>query len=63
MKESRINVNIFNSHSTRSASTWKSKTSGLSFKEIAKSAEWSNKKAFAQLYNRPIQVDFTSYFV
>ena len=38
MKESRINVNLFGSHSTRSASTSKCKMSGLSFKEIAKSA-------------------------
>ena len=38
MKESGINVNIFGSHSTRSASTSKCKISGLTFKEIAKSA-------------------------
>ena len=38
MKESGINVNIFGSHSTRSTSTSKCKISGLSFKEIAKSA-------------------------
>ena len=47
MKEPEINVNIFDSYSTRSASTSKCKKSGLSFKEIAKSAGWSNEKTFA----------------
>ena len=38
MKDSGVNVNIIGSHSTRSASTSKCKISGLSFKEIGKSA-------------------------
>ena len=50
MKESEINVNIFGSHSTRSASTSKCKISRLSFKEIAKSAGLSNEKTFAQFF-------------
>ena len=41
MKESEVNVNRFGSYSTRSASTSQYKISGLSFKEIAKSAGWS----------------------
>ena len=61
MKESRINVNIFGCHSTRSASTSKCKISGLSFKEIAKSAGWSNEKTFAKFYDKPIQEDFSNY--
>ena len=61
MKESGIIVNIFGSHSTRSASTSKCKISELSFKEIAKSAGWSNEKTFAQFYDKPIQEDFSSY--
>ena len=44
MKESGINENIFGSHSAKSASTSKCKISGLSFKEIGKSAGWSNEK-------------------
>ena len=44
MKWSRINVNIFGSHSTRSASTSKCKISGLLFKEIPKSVGCLNKK-------------------
>ena len=61
MKESGVNVNIFGSHSTRSASTSKCKISGLSFKEIAKSAGWSNEKAFAKFYDKPIQEYFSNY--
>ena len=61
MKESGINVNIFGSHSTRSGSTSKREISGLSFKEIAKSAGWSNDKTFAQFYDSPIQEDFSNY--
>ena len=61
MKEPGINVNIFGSHSTRSASTSKCKISGLSFKEIAKSAGWSNEKTFAKFYDKPIQEDFSNY--
>ena len=48
IKECGININIFGSHSTRSASASKCKISWLSFKEIAKSAGWSNEKTFAQ---------------
>ena len=58
MKEFGINLNIFGSHSTRSASTSKCKILGLSFKEIAKSAGWSNEKTFAQYYDKKIQEDF-----
>ena len=48
MKESGVNVNIFRSYSTRSASASKCKISGQSFKEIAKSTGWSNEKTFAK---------------
>ena len=61
MKESGINANIFGSNSTRSASTSKCKISGSSSKEIAKSAGWSNGKAFAKFYDGPIQEGFLNY--
>ena len=70
MKESGVNVNTFGSHSytfsfihIRSASTSKCKISGLSFKEIAKSAGWSNEKTFVKLYDKPIQEDFFELFI
>ena len=61
MKESGVNINIFGSYSTRSASASKRKILGLSFKEIAKSAGWSNEKTFAKFYGKPIQEDFSNY--
>ena len=61
MKESGVNANIFGSHSTRSASTSKCKILGLSFKEIAESAGWSNEKTFAKCYDKPIHEDFSNY--
>ena len=61
MKESGVNVNIFGSHSTRSASTSKCKISGLSFKDIVKSAGWSSEKTSAEFYDKPIQEDFSNY--
>ena len=61
MNESGVNVNIFGSHSTRSALTSKCKISGLSFRDIAKSAGWSNEKMFAKFYDKPIQEDFSNY--
>ena len=61
MKESGVNANIFGSHSTRSASTSKFKISGVSFKETAKSAGWSNEKTRAKFYDKPIQEDFSNY--
>ena len=61
MKESGVNVNIFGSHSTRSASTSKCKISRLSFKETAKAVGWSNEKTFAKFFDKPIQEDFSYY--
>ena len=46
MEDSGINVNIFDSHSTRSASASKHKIFGLLFKILVKSAGWLNKKTF-----------------
>ena len=63
MKESGINVNIFGPHSARSASPSKCKISGFSFKEIAKSAGWSNEKTFAQFFDRPYQEYFLNYLL
>ena len=62
MKESGINVNLFASHSTRSPPTSKCNTSGLSFKEIAKSAGWLNEKTFSQFYDWTIQEDSRGIF-
>ena len=63
MKESGINANIFSSHSTRSAWTSKCKILGLSFKETAKSAGWSNEKTFAKFYDMSIWENFFNYLL
>ena len=47
-----IDVNTFGAHSTRSASTSLARSRGLSVKEIAKAAGWSNSKTFATHYNK-----------
>ena len=49
MKESGVNVNIFGSHLTRSASTSNCKISGLSFEEVSKSAGCRMKKHLQNL--------------
>ena len=54
-------MNIFGSLSTRSVSTSNRKISRLSFKDIAKSAGWSNEKVFTQFYDRLIQENFSNY--
>ena len=48
----------FTAHSTRSASTSKVKEVGLSMKDIAKAAGWSNESTFQRFYNKPITKNF-----
>ena len=59
MKESGVNVDIFGSHSTRTASTSKCKAAGLSFKEISKSTGWSTERSFALYYDKPLEDSFS----
>ena len=60
MKESEININIFSSHSIRLASTINGKMSGLSFKELVKSAGWLDEKKLHDFiigqFNRTLQI-------
>ena len=53
MKNVGVDVTVFGSHSTRSASTAHFKKKGLSMKEINKAAGWSSSKTFAKRYNEP----------
>ena len=59
MKESAVNVDIFASHSTGAASTSKCIATELSFKEISKSAGWSNELSFALYYDKQIEDNFS----
>ena len=51
LKKVGLDVTVFGSHSTRSASTAHCKRKGLSMKEINKTAGWSSSKTFAKHYN------------
>lgn len=55
LQESGINVDIFKPHSTRSASTSKAKSSGISTKDILKRGNWSNKSTWQKFYNKEIK--------
>ena len=54
LKNAGVDITVFGSHSTRSASTAHCKKKGLSMKEINKAAGWSSSKTFAKHYNKPI---------
>ena len=49
-----IDINVFTSHSTRTASAPKAKSIGVSLAYINKVAGWSNRKTFRQFYNKNI---------
>ena len=54
MKNAGVDITVFGSHSTRSASTAHCKKKGLSMKEINKASGWSSSKTFVKHYNKPI---------
>ena len=49
-----IDVTVYKGHSTRSASTSKAKTAGLSVAEIISRANWKQASTFQRFYNRGI---------
>lgn len=49
-----MDTNIFTCHSTRTASTSKSKQVGLSLPKILKRRQLTNKTTFANFYSKPI---------
>ena len=54
LKNVGVNITMFGSHLTRSASIAHCKKTGLSLKEIEKAARWSSFKTFVKHYNKPI---------
>lgn len=54
LRESGIDVNIYSSHSSRSAATSKAKSKGWSTKDIAKYAGWKGEATFAKFYRKKI---------
>ena len=49
-----IDLSVFSSHSTRSASTSHASKMGVSFREIGKAAGWSKSETFCKYYNKPL---------
>ena len=61
LKSSGINVSLFTSHSTRSATTSKASASGLSMIEIIERGTWSNMSTRQKFYKKaiiPIRVEY-----
>ena len=55
MSLSGIDMNKFNSHSVRGASTSKAKSCGVSVHDILSVAGWSGERTFATYYSKPIK--------
>ena len=51
-------TSVFTAHSTRSASTSKSKLMGLSLSDIGKAVGWSSPSVFRTFYNKPVVQNF-----
>jgi len=54
MKAAGIDINIFKTHSTRSASTSAAKAADVPIEDIMSTAGWSSESVFAQYYDRPV---------
>ena len=54
MYEAGIDVEIFNAHSTRSASTSAAVQNNMNVEDILKTVGWSNAATFAKFYHKPI---------
>ncbi|XP_022807928.1 uncharacterized protein LOC111344922 [Stylophora pistillata] len=54
LQQSGIDVSMFESHSTRAASTSKAKSSNVPLEEIMKTAGWKSDSTFAKHYDLPI---------
>ena len=54
LKYAGVDINTFNSHSVRSASTSKVKSLSVSTKQILKQGKWSLKSTWQKFYNKEI---------
>ena len=53
LSKAGIDTNIFKAHSTRSASTSRALSGGVSLEEVLKMADWSGPSTFNRFYYRP----------
>ena len=54
LRKAGIHTKTFKTHSLRSTSTSNAFSGGLSLREIAKVAGWTNVKTFGKFYNKPV---------
>ena len=62
MARAGINIQVFGAHSTRAAATSHAKQCGVSFRQIAKAADWASAKTFASYYDKPIEMTLSEAF-
>ena len=63
LKSAGINMKMFSAHSTRSAATSKSLSTGLSLTDIGKAAGWSGNSIFAKFYHKPLTANFGEHLL
>ena len=63
LQQAGVDITVFRSHSTRSASTSHSQRKGLFIKQINKAAGWSFVQTFAGFYRKPIEEEHFSKVV
>ena len=54
LKETRVDVDVFKGHSTRSASTSKACLSGISVDDILSRRSWSNEFTWQKFYHKQV---------
>lgn len=57
LKESGIDLQLYGSHSVRSASTSSAAAQGVPINDILKQAGWSTKNVFCKWYQRPVEAN------
>ena len=60
LQQAGVDITVFGSHSTRSASTSHCQRKGLSIKQINKAGKWSSFQTFGRLYGKPIEEEHFS---
>ena len=53
-----IDINLYNTHSSRAAASSFAKTKRISINEIMDSAGWSSKKSFSRHYYKVVEQEF-----
>ena len=62
LKNAKTNVNIYQGHSLRTASSSKASMQGLNIQSVLKAGGWSRESTFAKFYKKEITVDSSVQF-